>query len=260
MVDTLALWRPSWPAPERVQACMTLRTGGVAGGPWSQLDLASHVGDLPEHVAENRARLSQTLQVDPVYLEQVHGTAVIDLGRAGELSADASLTCQPRQACTVMVADCLPVLLCDVHGRWVSAAHAGWRGLAGQAGTGVLETVVLALQAKGVRPQDLLAWLGPCIGPLEFEVGPEVVQALSAVPTQDESCFRVGRSSRHFLADLAQLARNRLHRLGVQAVFGNDSTESWCTVRQSSLFFSHRRDARILGSTGRMAALVWLND
>lgn len=239
---------------------MTLRTGGVSPVPWAQLNLGSHVGDAPQHVAENRARLSRALQVDPVYLEQVHGTRVVDLEHSRDQPADACLSRQPRQACTVMVADCLPVLFCDVHGQWVAAAHAGWRGLAGQGGVGVLESVVHALQEKGVRPQDLLAWLGPCIGPLEFEVGPEVVQALNVVPTQDGRCFRVGRSPEHFMADLPRLARHRLQRMGVDAVFGNDSTEPWCTVRQPSLFFSHRRDARAGGATGRMAALIWLRD
>lgn len=259
MAEDLALWRPRWPAPARVQACMTLRAGGVSQPPWAHLNLANHVGDAPLHVAENRARLRQALQIEPVYLEQVHGKAVMDIGHPVDQPADACLTQQPGLACTVMVADCLPVLLCDVQGQWVAAAHAGWRGLAGQAGQGVLESVVMALRDRGVRPQDLLAWLGPCIGPLEFEVGPEVVQALNVDAAQDRACFRPGRSPDRFMADLALLARHRLHRLGVSSIFGNDSRETWCTVRQSSLFFSHRRDARVWGTTGRMAALVWLN-
>lgn len=239
---------------------MTLRTGGVSAAPWAQLNLGSHVGDAPQHVAENRARLTQAFQVEPVFLEQVHGTTVVDLEHWHGQPADACLTRQPRQACTAMVADCLPVLLCDVQGQWVAAAHAGWRGLAGRGGVGVLESVVNALQERGVEPQQMLAWLGPCIGPLDFEVGPEVVQALTVDLAQDGDCFKAGRSPRHFLADLALLARHRLQRLGIQAIFGNDSTEPWCTFRQDSLFFSHRRDVRRHGTTGRMAGLVWLSD
>jgi len=255
---TLALWTPRWPAPEGVQACMTLRQGGVSAAPWAALNLGDHVGDAPAHVAENRRRLAEALQVEPVYLQQVHGTAVVDLEQPTNLQADACLTRLKGKACTMMVADCLPVLLCDVQGRWVAAAHAGWRGLAGTGGFGVLESVVGALQQRGVQPQELLAWLGPCIGPQDFEVGPEVVQALDKGFAEDSACFQPGRPPDRFLVDLAGLARHRLSRLGVKALYGNDSSEAWCTVRQPSVFFSHRRDARSLGATGRMAALIWL--
>ncbi len=251
-------WPVVWPAPARVRACMTVREGGGSSVPYDSLNLALHVGDDPEQVMANRERLLRSLGVQAVFLEQVHGVAVADLAHPVLAPADACLTDRPGLACTVMVADCLPVLLADRQARWVAAAHAGWRGLAGQSGLGVLEALVRSLRERGAGPQDLLAWLGPCIGPQQFEVGPEVRQALYNGRPQAAAHFRPSPRPGHFMADLPALARQRLQALGVAGVYGNDSTVAWCTVSQASRFFSHRRDSRLLGSTGRMAALVWL--
>jgi YfiH family protein len=246
---------PIWPAPARVKAFMSTRAGGVSPPPWASLNLGVHVGDEPQRVAHNRAMLQSALGVRPVFLEQVHGTQVLNLTvHEGQgLQADACITATPGLACTIMVADCLPVLLCDSQGRWVAAAHAGWRGLA----DGVLETLVQTAQERGTSPGDMLAWLGPCIGPAAFQVGTEVRQVFL---DRDASCghrFRPDLEGK-WLADLPGLARDRLARLGVQQVHGHTGQPEWCTVSDASRFFSHRRDARVLGASGRMAALIWL--
>jgi YfiH family protein len=235
---------PDWPAPATVHAAQTTRVGGVSKPPYDSLNLGAHTGDAPEDVAENRRRLHEHLRLpaEPAWLAQVHGTDVV-AAAAGPATADGSWTDQPGVVCTVMAADCLPVLLCDQAGETVAAAHAGWRGLAG----GVLERAVAAMQRP---PSRLLAWLGPAIGPDVFEVGEEVrAQFLQADP-QANQCFRRSPQGR-WLADLYALARRRLARAGVEAVYGG----GFCTVRQRDLFYSYRRDGR----TGRMASLIWLD-
>jgi hypothetical protein len=261
--------QPDWPAPPGVQALFTTRAGGVSQVPFETLNLGDHVGDDPQAVTANRAAWAGALGARPVFLQQVHGTEVIRLnGNTPDgTQADACLTGELGLACTVMVADCLPVLLTDTRGTQVAAAHAGWRGLAGMAGQGVLETTFDALvaQARQRDPQrsrqaiaaDTLVWLGPCIGPTVFEVGPEVRAAFLVTDPAAAVCF-IELAAGKWLADLAALARQRLQALGIERVYGNDSSTRWCTVRQASDFFSHRRDAVRLGSTGRMAACIWL--
>ena len=245
-----------WPAS--LGAWMSTRTGGHSGPPWDSLNLGDHVGDCADHVQANRQRLAQTLGVRPVFLQQVHGTEVLELqaDTPDGSVADACFSFTRGVACTIMVADCLPVLLWDVRGRWVAAAHAGWRGLAGQCGVGVLESLWSALVARGAQAAFTRVWLGPCIGPQAFEVGPEVRQALAVAGSESDRAFVPGRADR-WLADLPALARTRLQRLGLHHLTGNDSSAAWCTVSQPRLFFSHRRDAGRLGSTGRMAACIW---
>ena len=243
--------------PAGVGAWMSTRDGGQSASPWDRLNLGDHVGDVPVHVQANRQTLAAALGVRPVFLQQVHGTDVVELSTDtpdGTL-ADACFTFQTGLACTVMVADCLPVLLWDADGRWVAAAHAGWRGLAGQGGLGVLEALWVALAARGARPERTHAWLGPCIGPQAFEVGPPVLAAFGAAH-EVRAAFKPGRADR-WLADLPRLARWRLQQLGVAQVSGNDGSSDWCTVSQPARFFSHRRDAVTLGSSGRMAACIW---
>lgn len=236
---------------------MSTREGGVSPQPWASLNLGAHVGDDPQRVDHNRALLQNGLAVRPVFLDQVHGARVLTL--SGDdvqgVQADACITATPGVACTIMVADCLPVLLCDPEGQWVAAAHAGWRGLAG----GVLKALVQAGQSRGTAPADMLAWLGPCIGPTAFQVGPDVRQAFLATDPACSQCFVPDRDDK-WLADLPGLARQALARLGLHQVHGHDGGSDWCTVSNPSRFFSHRRDARVLGASGRMAALVWLGD
>lgn len=238
---------PDWPAPAAVHALHSTRDGGVSAAPYHSLNLGDHVGDAPAAVARNRAVLAARLGGTPVFLQQVHGIHVETLpSRQAVPQADACLSTVPGVACTIMVADCLPVLFCDVGGRAVAAAHAGWRGLA----AGVLEATVAAL--RRTAPGPLLAWLGPCIGPGAFEVGDEVKAAFEARDAAAAACFRPHGD--RWLADLPALARRRLAALQLASMHGNDGSDDWCTVANASRFFSHRRD-RV---SGRMAACIWL--
>jgi len=248
--------RPIWAASPRVGALMTTRRGGVSRPPWDSLNLGLACGDDAAAVRRNRDALAQAIGATPVYLKQVHGTHVVRLtatlpADAPPPVADASWTCEPGLACLVQVADCMPVLLAAPDGAAVAAAHAGWRGLAG----GVVEAAARSLcEAAACAPQDLCVWLGPCIGPREFEVGADVLAAFGAEPLPaDQPCFawrpRADGAAR-WRADLPGLARARLRALGVRQVSGADA----CTVEDASRFFSFRRD----GITGRMAAAVWI--
>ncbi len=265
----LLLAAGQWPAG--VQAAFTSRSGGLSRPPFDEWNLGDHVGDSPQAVAANRERLRQRLGARPVFLRQVHGVEVLELqpDSPDGLEADACWTSQPGLACTVMVADCLPLLLCAADGSSVAAVHAGWRGLLGVDGRGVLEALCEQWPAARTPEQraELRVWLGPCIGPQAFEVGAEVMRAYTESDPQAASAFtplpasmaqsaEAGQAGK-WLADLQQLARLRLARLGISQVEGNDGSTGWCTVTQSSRFFSHRRDAARLGSTGRMAACIW---
>ncbi len=263
---------PDWPAPSHVRAWFTTRSGGVSAAPYGSFNLGDHVGDDAAAVLTNRKRLQEALGVRPVFLKQVHGTRVVlvDGATADGTPADACVASRPGVACTIMVADCLPVLFTNRAGTVVAAAHAGWRGLAGASadgvGQGVLETAFDALaraaQSTGQALEpgriaaDTLVWLGPCIGPLAFEVGPEVRDAFVAQSADAASCFEPSKVAGKFLANLQALARLRLRAMGLTQIFGNDGTPDWCTVTNPSRFFSHRRDAVRLGSTGRMAACI----
>jgi polyphenol oxidase len=246
---------PDWPAPSGVRAVFTTRAGGVSLPPFDSFNLGDHVRDRPAAVSANRQRLGQATGTRPVFLSQVHGlhVAALDPATPDGTEADACLTAKTGVACTVMVADCLPVLWCLPDGSVVAASHAGWRGLAG----GVLEATWQALKALSASPVEPLVWLGPCIGPGAFEVGEDVREAFAESDPQAAVCFEPLPDRGKFLADLPALARLRLRAMGVTQVFGNDGGDAWCTVRQPSRFFSHRRDATRLGSTGRMAACVW---
>jgi copper oxidase (laccase) domain-containing protein len=266
---------PDWPAPARVKALFTTRSGGASAPPFDSFNLGDHVRDDPAAVAINRQRLRDATGVRPVFLQQVHGTVVValDTETPDGTEADACTSTRPGAACTVMVADCLPVLFTNEAGTLVAAAHAGWRGLAGEgagpAGRGVLENTFDAL-VSAERCQDptashnrvagrTLAWLGPCIGPQAFEVGAEVREAFVAQDAGAAACFVASSVPGKHRANLQALARLRLQALGITQVYGNDGTPPWCTVSQPSRFFSHRRDAARLGSTGRMAACIWLD-
>lgn len=253
---------PDWPAPQNVRAICTTRNGGTSTGSYAGLNLGTHVGDDMACVLTNRAGLKRALGVPAVFMNQVHGTELVELdaSSADDMVADVAWTTASGIACTVMVADCLPVLLCDEAGRNIAAAHAGWRGLLGSNGRGVLETAVAAMHSGGgllsaASTGSLMAWLGPCIGPKAFEVGDEVRAAFVSVSPQAAACF-VATSQGKWLADLPALARQRLSALGIARTFGNDGGDAWCTVANPSRFFSHRRD-RV---SGRMAACIWLTD
>ena len=238
---------PTWPAPPNVKALTTARRGGVSAVPYDSLNLAEHVGDDAQAVRANRACLRKHLQLpsEPRWLRQVHGTGVIELagiGAADDLTADGSFTRCAGVVCTVLTADCLPILLCDRRGTMVGALHAGWRGLA----AGIIEAGVERMDVPGA---SLLAWLGPAIGPAAFEVGDDVRAAFVRADADAARAFVLNARGR-WLADLYQLARRRLERLDVTAVFGGEH----CTATQADLFYSYRRD----GATGRMASIIWL--
>lgn len=259
--------------PTGVQAAFSSRSGGLSRAPFDDWNLGDHVGDSPQAVAGNRELLRQRLGARPVFLRQVHGVEVLELqpDSPDGLEADACWTSQPGLACTVMVADCLPLLLCAADGSSVAAVHAGWRGLLGVGGRGVLEALCEQWPAARTPTQraGLRVWLGPCIGPQAFEVGaevrraytesdPQAASAFTALPLPGGPAAQPGQGGK-WLADLPRLARLRLARLGISQIAGNDGSPDWCTVAQSSRFFSHRRDAARLGSTGRMAASIWLS-
>ncbi|KAA6187948.1 peptidoglycan editing factor PgeF [Thiohalocapsa marina] len=263
-----SLIRPDWPAPPQVRAFTTTRHGGVSHGAHAGLNLADHVNDDPACVAVNRQRLRRALALpaEPVWLTQVHGCDVhcpdengngtdslADIGddaapfaSAGP-RADAVVSRRPHLVCAVLTADCLPLLLCDQAGTRVGAVHAGWRGLL----AGVIEAAVQRMLAIGdPRPTQLLAWLGPAIGPSAFEVGAEVREQFCDAADAASRAFRPTGQGR-YLADLYTLARQRLTSMGVQRVSGG----RYCTLSDPARFYSYRRD----GSTGRMASLIWLD-
>ncbi len=234
---------PNWPAPQSVRAFITTRAGGVSQPPFDSLNLGDHVGDDPQAVVRNRALVRQLTPAEPLWLKQVHGTRVVDVAKAqAGVEADASVAHAAGQVCVVMTADCLPALFCNRAGTVVAAAHAGWRGLL----DGVLEAAVAGMQVAG---EDVLAYLGPAIGPQKFAVGDEVRQAFVAHDAKAAAAFTAASPGK-WLADIYLLARQRLAQMGVSAVYGGTD----CTVSDAERFYSYRRD----GQTGRMAAVVWL--
>lgn len=244
---------PDWQgAPASVGAMSTMRGGGASRAPYDDgaggggLNLGVHVGDDPAAVAQNRACLRALLPADPAWLTQVHGSLVVDAASAQGLpQADASIATGPGAVCVIQTADCLPVLFCNAQGTVVGAAHAGWRGLAG----GVLENTVAAMRAAGAG--EILAWLGPAIGPDCFEVGEEVRQAFLARSDLAGAAFVPNlKTPGKYFADIYHLARLILARQGVERISGG----GLCTVTDAARFYSYRRDH----ITGRMASLVWL--
>jgi len=245
-MKTEMLIEPGWPVPPNVRAFSTTRLGGVGAPPYDSLNLATHVGDDPRQVAQNRHCLQQqlTLPSAPAWLNQVHGVDIHPLSKPlpAPVDADGSITDKPGLVCAVMTADCLPILLCDRAGRRVAAIHAGWRGLC----CGIIEKCIQQMQLPA---EQLLAWLGPAIGATAFQVGAEVRDAFIAHDASASQAF-VQQDQQHWLADLYQLARQRLFSQGVRSMYGGD----YCTFQQRELFFSYRRE----GVTGRMASLIWL--
>jgi hypothetical protein len=246
MMSQLDFIIPNWPAPANVVALQTTRLGGVSGAPYASLNLGAHVNDDPIAVAKNRQLLSPYLPNEPVWVNQVHGIEVIDAAQSACLqNADASFTTKPNVVCVTMTADCLPVLLCDKAGTVVAAVHAGWRGLC----DGVIEAAVNKLP---VEHSEILAWLGPAIGPNAFEVGSEVRAQFIAKDAQAASAFQTNGNK--WLGDIYQIARQRLNYLGVTQIYGGSVNEDFCTYTDATRFYSFRRD----DVTGRMASLIWL--
>ena len=246
--------RPAWPAPRNVSALITTRAGGVSRGPYGAaprerggMNIGLGSGDDPADVMANRALLRAVLPAEPYWLNQVHGAAVVDAQQlepsAG--AADASFTDAPNVVCAVSIADCMPVLLADTSGRCVGVAHAGWRGLA----SGVIQAIVNAMRARlEDAGAELLAYLGPAIGPRHFEVGPEVLDAMRTQLPDAESAFAPHAAGK-YLADLFALGQQALAQAGVARIYGGRD----CTFSDPMRFYSFRRDR----TTGRHAALIW---
>ncbi|HZW14291.1 MAG TPA: peptidoglycan editing factor PgeF [Noviherbaspirillum sp.] len=244
---------PDWSAlPMNVGALSTTRRGGVSLAPYDDgagsggLNLGVHVGDALDRVLCNRALLRRLLPGEPVWLNQVHGSRVLDAASAGDSpEADACIATQAGVICAIQTADCLPVLFCDTVGSIVGAAHAGWRGLAG----GVLEDTLSCMRAAGAG--EITAWMGPAIGPQCFEVGQDVFDAFAGRDPEAADAFKPlhGQDGK-YLADIYSLARRTLRKSGVEKVFGGGR----CTMTEKDLFYSYRRDK----TTGRMASLIWL--
>jgi len=235
--------KPDWPAPRNIHAAVTLRTGGISQGSFSSLNPALHVNDSPQSVAENRHIISTMLDLpsSPVWLEQIHSDRVVKAEYSPQTlqQADASYTDQSKIVCSVLTADCLPVLLCSPDGTKIAAIHAGWRGLL----AGIISNTV-----KAMHTPDIMAWLGPAIGPECFEVGAEVKTAFVNKSSTFSDAFKLHHTDK-FLADIYQLARIELASLGITQVYGGQ----FCTVTDQQRFYSFRRD----GETGRMATLIW---
>jgi YfiH family protein len=234
--------KADWPAPPNVRALSTTRSGGVSLGPWSSFNLGKRCGDDEPSVEQNRARLNRELPSPAQWLHQVHGATVVrHPGQSiREIEGDALVSFEPGRVCAVLTADCLPVFFCNRSGDRVGIAHAGWRGLA----NGILQATVTALEET---PGELMAWLGPAIGPLAYEVGPDVAEAF---PGEFPAGFTPHGD--RFLLDIYALGKLKLAAAGVHAVYGG----GYCTASDSERFFSYRRD----GVTGRMASLLWLDN
>jgi YfiH family protein len=236
---------PDWPAPKNVRALITTRASGVSTGPWASLNFGYRAGDDAEAVRQNRALLDQHLPQSPKWLTQVHGTAVVDADTLTDgPQADASIARKPETVCAIMIADCLPVLFTNCSGSLVAAAHAGWRGLSG----GVIANTVQALSSAGAPPKELMAYIGPGIGPTAFEVGADVFTAFTSKDAEAANAFKPHTPGK-WLADLFMLTHRALARAGVTQVYGG----GLCTFSDPARFFSYRRDK----VTGRMAALIW---
>lgn len=248
---------PVWPAPPTVRAFVTLRAGGCSRGPWGRAggapggwNLGAHCGDDPAEVGRNRALLRALLPAEPLWLDQVHGTGVLDADQAraadaAPARADAAVCTRRGVVLAVLTADCLPVLFTNAGGTVAAVAHAGWRGLA----AGVLERTVDALERRSAD-RSWIAWLGPAIGPAHFEVGDEVRDAFVSVHAEAAAAFIPGVRAGKWMADLPALARMRLARRGVASVYGGEH----CSFSDPDRFYSYRRD----GITGRMASVLLL--
>jgi len=248
--------KPHWPAPTTIHTLVTTRQGGISSSPYDSLNLGDHVGDEVSRVIANRQILRKQLPAEPIWLRQTHSIEVSTPHSrfhksSNPVEADAAVTNIPDEVLVVMSADCLPVLFSNADAAVIGAAHAGWRGLCG----GVLENTVgeLLKLAPQTSAKDLIAWMGPAIGPESYEVGEDVVGRFQECRLHDmQKCFSpIANKPGKYLADIYQLARDRLKKVGVVAIYGGDQ----CTVQDGERFFSYRRD----GVTGRFASLIWIS-
>lgn len=249
----MGLIYPDWVgAPDTIGALSTTRKGGVSHPPYDDgaggggLNLGVHVADQWADVQKNRVLLRALLPAEPAWLSQIHGVKVVDAANAeGVPDADASIATQPGIVCVVQTADCLPILFCDVAGTVVGAVHAGWRGLA----NGIVENTIVGMRNAGAG--EILAWMGPAIGPQKFEVGLDVVSTFVTHDASSIDAFKsIAGQTGKYLANIYLLARQRLKKIGVEKIYGG----GLCTFSDNQRFYSYRRD----GVTGRMASLIWI--
>ncbi|CAH9019250.1 peptidoglycan editing factor PgeF [Candidatus Nitrosacidococcus sp. I8] len=240
----LPIITPNWSAPSHIHAYTTTRQGGISTTLYDSLNLGDHVGDVPELVKRNREILYQSLSLpnEPIWLTQIHGNKVIDGSNSLERQGDGCFSHYPNVVCAILTADCLPILICNQQGNRVTAIHGGWRGLT----NGIIQNTIKKLATPA---EELLAWLGPAIGPQAFEVGNEVREIFIDQDKENHIAFTYVDNT-HWLADIYQLARLQLKKLGIHAIYGGE----YCTVRDADLFYSYRRDGI---KTGRMATLIW---
>lgn len=243
---------PNWQIPPNIHAFTTTRIGGFSKAPYDSFNLSTYVGDDIIDVNKNRLKLIQDLNLpaEPVWEKQMHTTKVLHLDLDNrniiEPAADASFTKLKQTVCVIQTADCLPILVCDSAGTIVAAIHAGWKGLL----NGIIENTVNAMQTEN---QNLIAWLGPAIGPNAFEVGIEVrEQFVAKLPEAKNAFIPAKTNTNKFFANIYLLATQRLNNLGITNISGGE----YCTYTNKELFYSYRRDN---GVTGRMASLIWMN-
>lgn len=248
---------PEWSVPSSIHSFVTTRDGGLSSPPYQSLNLGDHVGDDPQKVQSNRLLVRELLPSNPIWLAQTHSTTVStpttrqQMQSDSAIHADASVTNLPNEVLAILTADCLPILIASADGTVIGAAHAGWRGLC----AGVIENTVAEMLklSTHLNAVDLMAWMGPAIGPQSFEVGVDVVEAFQkAHPQELEAAFvPLQNKPGKYLADIYQLARTRLKLLGLKSISGGNR----CTVKEDQEFFSYRRD----GKTGRFASFIWIS-
>ena len=246
-MDQTTVIIPPWPAPPNVKAYSTTRIGGVSQGPYSSLNLAHHVDDNPDHVKENREIIKNTIPLpdQPHWLTQIHSNRVLLADNVQKYApGDGTYTHTPNVVCAVLAADCLPILICNHHGTAVAALHGGWRGLA----DGIIEN---GIRAMGIPEHQLMAWLGPAIGPKYFEVGPEVKDRFVAMDPNTTKAFTATNSGK-YLANIYLIAQVRLNHFGIREIYGGN----YCTYSEQERFYSYRRD----GATGRMASMIYITN
>ena len=257
MINAIKNIEPSWVVPEQIQALCSTREGGVSKPPFNTLNLGLNAGDILEDVLQNRSILRSQLPAEPVWLKQIHGATVSTPSSrnalaSGPIEADASVSNKPNEVLAILTADCMPVLFASKNGDVIGAAHAGWRGLS----SGVLENTIQEMLAlsPALRPEDIVAWMGPAIGPSKFEVGDDVLKAFSPQGSSilSKAFESMAGSPGKYLANLYLLAQDRLLSMGIEQIYGGD----FCTFSDPGRFFSYRRDKE----TGRFVSLIWISE
>jgi len=233
--------------PSNVKLLSTQRfiEGGKSSNNFENFNLALHVNDDSDKVLENRKILKSlyNLPSEPQWINQVHSSKCVDAASLGSIiEADASFTSKSGVVCAILTADCLPVFVSKKDGAMVGVAHAGWRGLI----SGVIENLITSFNSDG---DNLIVHLGPAISKRSFEVGEEVRRLYLAKNSKFERSFTIENNKSYL--DLYDAARVILEGFQIKSISGGNR----CTFRESSDFFSYRRDGI---NSGRIAHLIWI--